>query len=313
VNRSRAALIPGVVLDHVAHAVPRWQDVWERYAVDLGARWSSGGESIGFAPAQLRFGNEARIELLMPHDAEKNDFLRRFLARQGAGPHHLTFKVPNLAAALEESERFGIEPINVDMSDPMWLEAFLHPRQATGIVVQLAEAPSSWDNPAPSDFPTEVRRRSDGSGPIAAADLDLVAHAVADLESATDLFGGLLGGVTVRDGTGPDYRFVDLTWGGPLVLRLLTPTDPSAPSELAGWLGDRAGRLHHLAVAVDEPFAVSGAHPASQELARLADGAEGLARWELAPSDNLGLRLLLAPSRPGPTDPARDRRPARPH
>src|SRR5665213_2365264 len=47
--------IEGTVLDHIAHAVPRWQDVWGRYATDLGASWSSGGPGPGFAPAQLRF------------------------------------------------------------------------------------------------------------------------------------------------------------------------------------------------------------------------------------------------------------------
>ena len=35
--------IEGTVLDHVAHAVPRWQEVWGRYATDLGAVWASGG------------------------------------------------------------------------------------------------------------------------------------------------------------------------------------------------------------------------------------------------------------------------------
>lgn len=284
------------MLDHVAHAVPRWQDVWERYAADLGAGWSSGGESIGFAPAQLRFGNEARIELLMPHDAEVNDFLRRFLVRHGPGPHHLTFKVPNLAAALEESERFGLQPLNVDTSDPLWMEAFLHPKQATGIVVQLAEAPSSWDSPAPPDFPRAVRRFTDGSGPIGAASLERVTHAVADLETATALFGGLLGGEILREESGPGHRYVDLTWGGPLVVRLVTPTDGPGASELARWIGDRSGRLHHLALTTDEPVAVPGACPATADLAALADDGVAPAWWEIQPAENLGLRLLLSSS-----------------
>ncbi len=293
-RETRAAHIPGVVLDHVAHAVPRWQEAWGRYAVDLGARWSSGGESIGFAPAQLRFGNGARIELLMPYDTEVNDFLRRFLARHGPGPHHLTFKVPDLAGALEAVERFGLEAVGVDTSDPFWMEAFLHPKQAAGIVVQLAEAPSSWDNPPPPDFPRALRQRSNGTGAIGAATLDRVAHLVADLEAATALFGGLLGGQTVNKGSGPGHRFVDLSWGGPLVLRLLAATDGPAASELVGWLDHRAGRLHHLALTIEEPSSLPGSRPASEQLASLADEAEGAA-WEIPPPDNLGLRLLLSP------------------
>ena len=56
----------GAVLDHVAHAVHRWQDVWHRYATDLGAVWSSGGPATGFAPASCEFANGARVEVLMP-------------------------------------------------------------------------------------------------------------------------------------------------------------------------------------------------------------------------------------------------------
>ena len=33
--------LAGTVLDHVAHAVPRSQDVWDRYAADLGAVWAT--------------------------------------------------------------------------------------------------------------------------------------------------------------------------------------------------------------------------------------------------------------------------------
>ncbi len=120
-----------------------------------------------------------------------------------------------------------------------------------------------------------------------------MAHAVADLDAATALFGGLLGGQQVVDGSGPGHRFVELTWGGPLVLRLLAPTDDRAAAELAGWLGDRAGRLHHLALTADEPSSLPAARPASDQLAALVDGGNRES-WEIPPADNLGLRLLVA-------------------
>src|SRR3974390_2565146 len=155
----------GAVLDHMAHAVPRWQDVWGRYAVDFGAQWSSGGLSSGFAPGQLRFANGARLEMLMPHDTGSNDFLERFLAALGPGPHHLTFKVPSLTDTLDRVRAHGLEPIGIDLGDPEWMEAFLHPKIATGVVVQLAEAPVPWSSPPPPDFPTGHRLLDDASGP----------------------------------------------------------------------------------------------------------------------------------------------------
>ena len=118
-------------------------------------RGARAGFNVGFGPAQLRFANGARIEILQPWQPEANPFLRRFLDTNGPGPHHLTFKVPDLAAALERradgraSTRWAST-----CADPMWKEAFLHPRQATGIVVQLAQAAGEWSAPAPEGFPT---------------------------------------------------------------------------------------------------------------------------------------------------------------
>ena len=164
--------IEGTVLDHVAHAVPRWQDAWGRYATDLGAEWNSGGPGTGFAPAQLRFANDARVEVLMPWDVEENDFLARFLATSGPGPHHLTFKVPDLARAVQQTRAFGIDPIGISYEDPEWFEAFLHPKVATGVVVQLAQQQNAWRSPPPDDYPTERRRRAAGPGTVPPAALD---------------------------------------------------------------------------------------------------------------------------------------------
>ncbi len=210
-----APYLSGTVLDHVAHAVPRWHDVWQRYATELGAVWASGGPGPGFAPGQLRFANGARVEVLMPWDTAVNDFLARFLTRNGPGPHHLTFKVPSIHHAVDEARRFGIDPINVDTSDPEWMEAFLHPKQAGGVVVQLAEAPHAWSSPPPDDYPTDLRQRLDGSGPTAPAALQRVCHVVADLDAARALFGGLLAGETVDERSEDGYRWIDLRWAGP--------------------------------------------------------------------------------------------------
>ena len=226
--------IEGVRLDHVAHAVPRWQDVWERYATELGAEWSSGGPGPGFAPGQVRFGNDARLEILMPNDPHLNDFLQRFLQSNGPGPHHLTFKVPNLTDAIDHCRAVGFEPIGINRTDPEWMEAFLHPKVASGVVVQLAEAPNAWSSPPPDDYPTARRQRRDGSGPVPPAALRRVVHAVADPERAADLFVGLLGADVAGTGEQPDHRWMDLDWGGPLSLRLVAPRGEQPVDTVAG-------------------------------------------------------------------------------
>ncbi len=240
--------IDGAALDHVAVAVEGWADAWPRYAVELGGAWSSGGLNVGFGPAQLRYANGARVEILQPFRPQDNPFLRRFLDRHGPGPHHLTFKVPDLAEALDLARDAGLAPLGVDLSSPDWKEAFLHPRQATGIVVQLAQADHAWESPAPEGFPAARRDPP--------ASLLRVTHAAAELGAGLALFEGLLGGRRVREGGAPDrtWDFVDLEWPGPPALRLVSP-HPSTRAvagadPLRAWLGDLSGRMHHLVFAL---------------------------------------------------------------
>ncbi len=316
--------IDGVVLDHVAHAVAKWQEAWSRYAVDLGAEWSSGGEGPGFAPAQLRFANGAKIEVLMPCHPELNDFLVRFLDRSGPGPHHLTFKVADLEAAIDTARAGGWEPIGIDLSDPDWMEAFLHPKDATGVVVQLAQAPVAWSSDPPSDYPVGRRQRIDGSGPAAAASLVRVVHAVADFDEGVRLFEGLLGGRRVAAGTVADQQWADYAWGSPLGIRVVAPlrlarrpTSRLRPSRLpvatlpipalSQWIGSRTGRLHHLELVAPEPWTIPEAEPfeatssdiPSSEPAVSATGGHGrpdTGPWVVEPAGNNGLRLVVLPA-----------------
>lgn len=318
--------IEGVGLDHVAHAVRRWQDVWGRYMGDLGASWVSGGMSVGFAPAQIRFANGAKLEMLMPNDTEANDFLQRFLARSGPGPHHLTFKVPDLPRALEQIETAGFTPLRVDLTDPDWKEAFIHPKEATGIVVQIAQPVNEWFAPPPDDSPDRPRQLRDGGGPARPASLSRAVHVVRDPNEATGLFVDLLGGQITAEHIDTDGRpCMDLAWGGPSSLRLVTPTAEEidkADGVLMTWLGDRRGRLHHLEMAAQEPEGLAGCRrlislpagvvpePDSPEPdpvqpdtaepdAADADGAwDDEARddqdyWEIPADANAGLRLVI--------------------
>jgi catechol 2,3-dioxygenase-like lactoylglutathione lyase family enzyme len=291
---SEATRIEGTLLDHIAHAVPRWQDVWHRYATDLGAEWSSGGPGPGFAPGQLRFANGARVEMLMPWNVDVNDFLSRFLAANGPGPHHLTFKVPDLAEAIERVRTFGIEPVGIDFDHPEWLEAFLHPKLATGIVVQLAEEHETWSDPAPDDFPMLRRQQADHSGPVPPASLLRVCHVVADIDGALDLFGGVLNGRVVQEGTSAGLRWVDLTWPGPLGIRLMATAVDASEDSVAAWLGGRPGRVHHITLEVDEPEGVPGSSTATSVFA-LAEADTGSSVWEIDRDANAGLGVVLVP------------------
>ena len=253
--------ISDIDLDHVAIACERRADAWPRYAGDLAGEWVAGGFTIGFATAQVRYANGMRVEVIRPYEPERNDFLRRFLDRNGPGPHHLTFKVKDITSAIGAAEAAGLHPVGINLSDPTWKEAFLHPKEATGVVVQLAEAAGDWRSPAPDAFPPP---RTDTPSTLLH-----VAHGVAALDEGLRLFRDLLGGREVGRGESPDGAWIELAWPGPGRVRLVER--------------DRDG-IDHLAFATDAPEDVGDAVPV----------AEGV--FEVPAERNLGTRLLLVPA-----------------
>jgi methylmalonyl-CoA/ethylmalonyl-CoA epimerase len=265
-------VIDGVDLDHVAIAVEQRADAWPRFLEDLGGTWYSHGPGTGFAFCQLAYANDMRVEILKP-DGD-NGFLRRFLDGNGPGPHHLTFKVADIEGAIAAADAAGYPPVSVNLEDPEWKEAFLHPKAAHGVVVQLAQEAASptgdWRTAPPEGLPVPTR---------APASLVHIAHAVASLADGLHLFEQLLGGRRVAEGRDDSARWVDLRWPGPGRVRLLEPTAPTG--SVAAWLDGRRGRVHHLAFACLDPDSIADARPN-------ADGS-----FEVPPDRASGTRLVL--------------------
>jgi methylmalonyl-CoA/ethylmalonyl-CoA epimerase len=226
------------------------------YAGALAGEWMSSGLGIGFSPAQVRYANGMKVELLAPHAVEQNDFLRRFLDRHGPGAHHYTFKVPDILAAIAAAEDAGYAVLNTDLRDPTWKETFLHPKTACGIVVQLAESTGGWSSPPPVDLPAPIGTT---------ADLARVVHAVASVDEARRLFADVLEGDVVDD----DANALELTWPDGGRIRFVKTA------------GVAPGRLDHIEFAVDDPAAVP--HATHRD-----DGP-----WTLGARHNNGVALVL--------------------
>ena len=126
--------------DHVAVAVRQAEKAAGLF------RGVLGGEPVGgmdvadgvFRFIQYRYPNRMKIELLEP--LAQTGFLPKFLAKRGEGVHHLSFKVTDIESKLRDLQSRGIEPEHVVLQGP-WLEAFIHPRQAHGCLIQLLETP----------------------------------------------------------------------------------------------------------------------------------------------------------------------------
>ncbi len=234
-------------LDHLAIAVPSVTDVLPFFAGTLGGAILAGGPQRGFRGVQCRYANGMSLELLEPFEADAHPFLARFLAAHGPGPHHLTFTVPDLRAALDEVAGWGWTPVGVRLGPHAWQEAFLHPRQALGTVVQLAQKARpdlEWADQVPSG---QRFRPPDPAGAAAPATVARVVMGVRSLAEGERLFAQGLGGELLARGADDDGVFVDVGWVGPGRIRLLTPHP--GDGELRRWLGSRPGRVWEVGLA----------------------------------------------------------------
>ncbi|HEX9855953.1 MAG TPA: VOC family protein [Acidimicrobiia bacterium] len=127
--------------DHLSVAV--WDITAARRLVDLmGGEVKDGGDASakGFRWIQFDLPGSCRLEMIQPLDrADSNNFLVRFLERHGEGVHHVTLKVSDIHQAIERAANAGFDVVGVDLAGANWKEAFLHPKSAHGVVIQLAE------------------------------------------------------------------------------------------------------------------------------------------------------------------------------
>lgn len=101
-------------------------------------------EDMGIRYQPFNVG-ESRMELLQ---ATRDDSpVARFLkARGGPGVHHITFEVDDLDAAVREFQARGGKIAyrhtyapGVTFEGQVWREAFVHPKDAFGVLIHLAE------------------------------------------------------------------------------------------------------------------------------------------------------------------------------
>lgn len=136
----------GAVFDHAAHAVPSIRPALSLYRDLLGGTVVAGGINPwgGHLAIQLEYPNGGRIELLEPV-APDSPSIGSFLHRSPRGGlHHLTFKVKDLAGALEAVAAAGYAPFGTMLELPSWKESFLHPRDTGGVLIQLAQAAAGF-------------------------------------------------------------------------------------------------------------------------------------------------------------------------
>jgi len=128
-------------ITHIGIAVRGLEERLEFWSRDLGLRVSAiesvAGEKVRVA---LLPAGEARIELLEPTD--ESSAVAGYIAKRGEGIHHVAFEVRGLGDVVKRLRESGVSFVGeaprpgAGGSDV----AFIHPKSAGGVLVELVEA-----------------------------------------------------------------------------------------------------------------------------------------------------------------------------
>lgn len=131
-------------IDHIAIVVDDMEKTLEFWRDALGLELHD-IQNIPAEMAQIAFlptgGSE--IELVKPITGDSG--LARYLEKRGPGMHHVCLEVDDIASMLAQLKRKGIQLINEEprLSADGRQYAFIHPKSANGVLVELYQLPQA--------------------------------------------------------------------------------------------------------------------------------------------------------------------------
>lgn len=127
-------------IEHIGIATPALDDSLKFWRDTLGLELTHTEivEEQGVRVAMLPVG-EPRIELLEP--TREDSPVAKFLAKRGAGIHHLAVRVDDIRATLDDLKEKGARLIDETprVGAGGCLVAFVHPAAAGGVLLELVE------------------------------------------------------------------------------------------------------------------------------------------------------------------------------
>jgi len=126
-------------IDHIAIAVRDYNKAYRFFSELLGAipGSSSRDDRMKYVWQNMSLGDLSRLELLTPTGA--GSFLDGFLDKKEGGVHHITMQTPDIQMAAAVLDRNGIPYFGYHEYGTLWKELFIHPKDAFGVLIQIAE------------------------------------------------------------------------------------------------------------------------------------------------------------------------------
>lgn len=121
-----------IVVEDIDSALGFWRDQLG-LVLDHVEEVPSQASKVAFIPV-----GDGEVELVQPTDPESG--LGKYLVKRGEGMHHLCIEVDDIEGVLNDLIAKGVQLINQVPQDlPGRRMAFIHPKAANGVLVELYE------------------------------------------------------------------------------------------------------------------------------------------------------------------------------
>ena len=129
-----------ICIDHIGIAVDNINHAGKFYTDILGLR-IEGTETIPEQKVRVAFLPITDTEVELLESTEPDGPVAKYINQRGQGIQHIAFRVENLEEALEELKARGIRLIDQDprIGAGKARIAFIHPKETSGILMELCE------------------------------------------------------------------------------------------------------------------------------------------------------------------------------
>ena len=144
-------------IDHISLAVKDFDKAKDFFEKIFGAVRGVGEkeDSLQYFWNIFSLGDLTRLEIMEP--TGDGSFLDNFLAnKKEGGVHHITLETPDIQSVKQHLENHNVPYFGYAELGDYWKELFIHPRDAFGVLIQVAEMTD------PDDYLPEPLRHGKG-------------------------------------------------------------------------------------------------------------------------------------------------------
>ena len=126
-------------IDHVSIAVRDYEKARHFFQQLMGAIAGAGAadETMKYRWQIFSLGDMSRLELI--HPTGQGSYLDGFLKKREGGVHHITLQTADIHRAKSLLSEHAIPYFGFREYGDFWKELFIHPRDAFGVLIQIAE------------------------------------------------------------------------------------------------------------------------------------------------------------------------------